>query len=216
VGEKAKNRQMCYVNADIILMNDLLQATRQIRFQNFLVLGQRWNIDLKKLWDFERPDWEIRLRQLVVNHGDRHPPWGSDFFIFPRYSSIGELPEFAVGRAGWDNWLIYRARKLCAPVIDVTRAVTVIHQNHEYWHIQEGRGYRSWGRESDRNLRLAGGRSCLFNCVDATHTMTCKRRILPAIGITHLHRHMTTLPILYPDSSTIKRIIHLLTLFVAK
>ena len=30
------------------------------------------------------------------------------------------MPDFAIGRAGWDNWMIYHARQQGWPVIDGT------------------------------------------------------------------------------------------------
>ena len=42
------------------------------------------------------------------------------------------VPPFAIGRLKWDNWLVWKARVQGFPIIDVTEAVTIVHQNHEY------------------------------------------------------------------------------------
>ena len=66
------------------------------------------------------------------------------------------LPPFAVGRPGWDNWLIGRALELRLPLIDMTPSVLAIHQNHGYGHVTGGGG--SWeGPEAARNRQLASG-----------------------------------------------------------
>ena len=51
---------LCYANADMILMSDLLQAARQVSEQakDFLLVGQRWNLDLTEPFDFSG-DWEV-------------------------------------------------------------------------------------------------------------------------------------------------------------
>src|SRR5690606_38771012 len=102
---------LAYVNADIILLPDFVTAARQVMKQaeQFLIVGQRWDLDVRSRLDFS-PGWEERLRTDLNARGRLHPPAGSDYFIFPR-ALFTEMPEFAIGRAGWDNWMIYHARK---------------------------------------------------------------------------------------------------------
>ena len=61
-----------------------------------------------------------------------HPPAGSDYFAYPR-DVDWQMPPFAVGRIVWDNWTLRRARQLSLQVIDATRVVPAIHQNHEQY-----------------------------------------------------------------------------------
>ena len=168
----ASHQTLCYVNADIILLRDFVEAVGRIEFPDFLVVGQRWDLDLTEPWEFETSDWEERLRRHVSDQGALHPAAGSDYFVFPRDSNLWRLPPFAVGRPVWDNWLIYRARELGVPVVDITPVVTVVHQNHDYNHVPEGSG-RTWeGPEADVNRELAGGWKNVFTLVEATHVMT--------------------------------------------
>ena len=37
-----------------------------------------------------------------------------------------------IGRPGYDNWLIWYARRNFIPVIDLSKEVSVIHQNHHF------------------------------------------------------------------------------------
>jgi hypothetical protein len=87
----ARNDTMCYVNSDIILMNDLSTSLKKIKFDKFLLAGQRWDLDLKMLLDFEMTDWENRLRRIVNQCGCLHPPAGIDYFVFTR-NCLGALP----------------------------------------------------------------------------------------------------------------------------
>ena len=199
VGRIASHRLLCYVNADILLLGDFLCALQRIRFPRFLMVGQRWNVDLNTPWDFERADWEERLRGYVANYGALHPPSGSDYFVFPRGSAIEKLPPFAVGRPGWDNYLIYKARHLGIPVVDATRVVTVVHQNHDYAHVANQQGEWWEGPEADWNRSLLGGRDHIFTLLDATHLMR-SRLLLPAVGYPYLRRRWQTLSMLAPTT----------------
>ena len=40
------------------------------------------------------------------------------------------MPPFAVGRPGWDSWLVYHLRSNKIAFIDGTKKLNVIHQNH--------------------------------------------------------------------------------------
>jgi hypothetical protein len=195
--ELASHPLLCYVNADIILMSDFLAAVRRIRFRRFLMVGQRWDMDLKEPWNFDQRDWEELLRRNVAQRGALHPPIGSDYFVFPR-EAIGQLPPFAVGRPRWDNWLIYRARALGIPVIDATRVVTPVHQSHDYSHVPFGTGKTYEGLEANRNQDLVGSEDYLFNLHDANWILTSQGLTRPMITMRRLRRYLETLPVLSP------------------
>jgi hypothetical protein len=102
---------LCYLNADIILIESFISAVQSIPFMKFLMVGQRWDVDLSKPVNFGTEEWKHDLKRYVAEKGSLHPPTGIDYFVFPR-GIMGVLPPFAVGRPGWDNWLIYRAREV--------------------------------------------------------------------------------------------------------
>jgi hypothetical protein len=131
--ERASHPIVCYVNSDIILMSDFLPAveTSAARFPEFLMVGQRWDLDIENEWDFASRDWETHLRTLLAQIGVLHAQTAMDFFAFPR-GMYSEIPSFAIGRTRWDNWLMWRARSKGIPVVDATAAATIVHQNHEY------------------------------------------------------------------------------------
>ena len=162
---------MAYVNADILLLPDFVAAAKQTaeQFLRFLIVGQRWDVDVRQPLDFEN-DWAGRLRQMALNEGRLHPPGGSDYFIFPR-ACFDDVPPMAVGRAGWDNWMIYAARAAGLPVIDASQAVMILHQNHDYSHLPGGQPHYRLP-ETDENVRLGGGKLTIFKLADATHRLT--------------------------------------------
>jgi hypothetical protein len=152
---------LLYVNADILLMPDLVEAAHQVQAQSneFLLVGRRWDLDVIAPLEFA-DGWQERLIRRVKTEGRLHAPAGSDYFVYPR-GQLLEMPDFAVGRAGWDNWAIYHARSEGWDTIDATPDVTIIHQNHGYAHLPGGRPHYDQ-EESQANIRLARGQDNAF------------------------------------------------------
>jgi hypothetical protein len=182
---------LCYVNADIILMSDFLRGVEQVahRKRPFLMIGQRWDVNIDEQLDFG-PRWEERLRAYLAEHGQSHAYTGIDYFVFRR-GLWKEIPPFAIGRTVWDNWLLYGARQAKAFLIDATLVITAVHQNHNISTIH-------WeGPEAKRNLELAGGSENIFTLQDATHLLTQQGLKRPTDNW-HMERFLNTLPRFYP------------------
>jgi len=191
----SKNEILIYLNADIILMSDLTPAIKKVKNSNFLISGQRWDIEVNKEIDFNDSNWEKNLREQANKKGKLHGSSGMDYCIFPRsLPSIIQMPAFAVGRPGWDNWLIYRTRFLKIPVINATEAITVIHQSHDYSHSPWGRGEKVIGPEYERNIKLAGGFAKMMTLMDADWVLTKKGLEKPAFP----RRFFSTISLFYP------------------
>ena len=187
----------CYVNSDIILMSDLMVAIQRIAEQKsrFLLVAHRWNVDVKEMLEFQS-DWEEKLRTRAKEFGTLAGVTSIDVFVFPR-GLLGEIPAFAVGRPGWDNWMLYRARSLSVPLIDATPVVTAVHQNHHYSHHPQGKTGLWNGDEALTNCKLAGGPAHLFSLLDTTHLLTA-RKLQLKYDLDHLLRRCNTVHILYP------------------
>jgi hypothetical protein len=162
-----------YVNTDIVLMADFMGAARRIDAvrRPFLLVGQRWDVEVQEPIDFDDL-WEQRLRLRVASEGKLHAITGIDFFVYRR-GLWGDVPPFAVGRTIWDRWLVDRARRRGALLIDGTPAITAVHQNHHYASPEGKRGIWT-GPEAQKNEDLAGGRGPFFDLIDATHRMTSR------------------------------------------
>lgn len=210
---RARHDYLAYVNADIIMMRDLLAATEKaaMRFERFLLIARRWNVHFDGRWDFERPDWERELRHYAAEHGKLEPPYGGvDLFVYPR-GMWGTLPPFAIGRTRWDSALIYQARRLRLPVIDATQAVASIHQNHDYSHIPHGTPGVLKGPEAKRNEALLGGDEFIFTPLNATHALSARgirrnRIFFPP----YLLRRLAALPALHGIFRPFKRPVSIL------
>ena len=161
---------LVYANADILILPQLVEVIHQITRQKnqFLVVGQRWDLDIRQRMDFSS-GWVERLQTELQSHGQLHPRGGSDYFIFPR-QCFSNVPDFAIGRAGWDNWMLFYARQEAYPLVDATSALTVIHQNHDYSHLPGGQPHYRLP-ETDDNTRMAGGRRAIFTLMDAEFSL---------------------------------------------
>lgn len=169
---------LCIINADMILMHDFLDAARTSRMlrDKFVLLSQRWDLDVTQPIEYI-DGWENRLRSTVYSQGSLHRPAGSDFFLFP-LSTFHDVPPFTIGRAGWDNWMIYKARKEKWPVIDCTPSVTIVHQNHDYGHLPGGLPHYEHP-DTNENIRLAGGQANIrYTILDATHQLAPNGKLI--------------------------------------
>ena len=171
----ANHPWLCYINADIILMADFMDAVRRVvaREAKSLMICRRWDVAVDALLDFH-PGWEGDLRARVRREGRRRPHTAIDCFVFPR-GFWDEVPPFALGRGMWDNWLIYRARAAQCPVVDLSDVVLAVHQNHDYAHQAHAIKAEAdvWSTaEARRNWELGGGYAHAFSAYDATHRLT--------------------------------------------
>jgi hypothetical protein len=173
-----------YVNADIVFLDDLLPSLRRVALRRFLLVGRRRGLTLDERLDVHRPGWEQELRARAERNGRLDGAFYVDYFVFRRENPFGELLPFAVGRPAWDNWLIFQTRRRGIPVVDATRSITAIHQDHGYEHVPEGEGYRWVGPEARANWALAQGvpRYSIFH---ATHVLTA-RGVRPAFETEYL------------------------------
>jgi hypothetical protein len=192
---EARNDLLCYINSDILLFEDFSPAVAAVARSTdgpFLLTGRRWN--------FDRADSDNSIdRDEILRRGTRYDEFNMDYFVFRR-GGFAELPPFAVGRPGWDNWLVYEARRRGIHVIDATTAIVAGHQNHDYRHTSEGReGGKSalWsGAEASENRELAGGH--LFDLTDASHVLTEALEVCPRRDTAHWWRRRTVAHEIYP------------------
>jgi hypothetical protein len=188
---------LCYVNSDIMLLNDFSIAALGASKvgKKFLVVGRRWDIFLDRPWDFACGHAEEKLREYVLREGKQGPlPGNSDFFLFSR-DLWSNIPDLAIGRGSWDAWLIYEARRLGAAVVDASSAVVAIHQSHDQSSYPHG--LKQWRMELDLNLEIAGPEASRFCLYDATHVLT-PRGLHPPKGLSYLTRLVDTLPLFHP------------------
>lgn len=190
---------LVYCNADVILLRDFRDAVGRIAedgfAKKFLAIGRRTNLNVVDPVDFSDPLAVMQLARDAVASGQPASIVCKEFFAFTR-DLFDEVPDFAVGRGNWDNWMVAHAKSIGVPVIDVSPVVTAIHQNHGYQHLPndslrdtkiagEGdspgdhrskKGLRNLcyvsGEEAMENQRLAGGRKNIIVGSTATFRLT--------------------------------------------
>ena len=180
---------LCIINTDMILMPDFVEAalesssllldSRQqaVGLQKFVLLSQRWDLDVTQPIEFTE-GWQDRLSSTVHRQGTLHRPAGSDFFLFPK-SCYTDIPDFTIGRAGWDNWMIYNARQQKWPVINCTPSMMIVHQNHDYSHLPGGKSHYEHP-DTNENIRLAGGHAAIrYTILDSTHQLVDGKLVRP-------------------------------------
>lgn len=159
----------CYVNADVILLPELIAALKRLHSwaRRSVGVGGRTNLSIRRELDYRSGEWEKLLRDRSRVEGELEAE-GVDYFVFPP-GLYREMPEFAVGRPGFDNWMLWEARKQGIPVVDLTPSVLVIHQRH--------RSVGEWGRlvnspEGRANIALTGIWARSYTRKDASHLLT--------------------------------------------
>ena len=147
----------------------------------FLMVGRRLDIDLTYLYDFDDPSWQQRLKTQARRDGELKSEVWIDWFVFSR-GLFKDLPEFAIGRSGYDNWLLWRAATEGAPLIDATGYVPLIHQRHDYSHA--GGKTRVWeGEEARRAHELVGHWRRYYSVSHAGYMLTSEGDVVPARGL---------------------------------
>jgi hypothetical protein len=177
---------LCYVNADIVLFDDFFAAVSRAAAwsQRFLMVGRRIDLDVTEELAFEQTNWAEQLKDSAHARGRLQIARNIDYFAFSR-GLYPAMPPLAIGRFWWDNWLLWKARSLGAPVVDATAVVTAIHQNHDYSHTTYGPGKAGMmaSEEAILNCRLTCEKNpadfdqglswrYIYTIDDATHKLT--------------------------------------------
>ena len=199
----ARHEILCYINCDIILMQDFWRAIERVRamHREFLMVGRRWDTDITEPlafqsqerhlrsiprvqrdespdWrgqdlsasDSQTPQWQTDLRNLALRRGRKCTAEWIDYFVFSRGLYGPDMPPFVL-RVFWDNWLVWKALDSKKPVVDASRAVMAVHQNHDYSYHPQGKAGIWSGEEAGLNGKLAGGWRHLRTIADATEVL---------------------------------------------
>lgn len=168
--QMAPGKIMFFTNADMIYAESMMGGLRHVaaNLERFLVLGQRWDLDINTELDFK--DGGKELNALVGAHGRKHSPSGMDYMGFPKHL-WGPLPDFIIGRAAWDGAMLSRTLHAKIPVVDATPHILAVHQNHDYGHLNGG-WQEAWeGEEAQQNKDLAEPLPWIIDIWYSTHVL---------------------------------------------
>ena len=151
-----------YFSSDIIFVDGFLETVNEVssKFDNFMIVGRRWDLDVPELIDFSNSQWEENLHNCATLFGKLHSTAGMDFHIFRKGFGL-DMPPFIVGRPAWDNWFLFQGISLKFDTVDATGKIFAVHQTHDYSHIVGGQPEGRAGEEASKNRGLAGA-GCSF------------------------------------------------------
>ncbi len=169
---KASHDALMYVNADLIIVDGLMEAVKRLlkAFPNFVGVCRRWDISLSEPLDFDG-DWKAEVKSLI-GAGELHSDCSSDIFIFKK--GLWALPSFAVGRPEWDNWMMWKVTDVGWPLVDLTPVVTTAHGQHLYGPKQDQDVRRFWrvNELAQRNRQISGqGHQYCYRHVQAANCL---------------------------------------------
>ena len=146
-----------YANGDILFDSNLVTTLEAVnharnRFKQIFVIGQRIDYNFTRNQELRN----LSTVSLLASAGKLHPSNAQDYFITTHSGFPWEsIPDFVVGRVGYDNWLVATAINRNFSVIDVTATVTALHQTGRDGNAA-GRNVKRDFDEKHINYHLAG------------------------------------------------------------
>ena len=194
--ERAKYSILTFINADIILPEIFFDEVMTVSkcFNKFLMVGHRWDMDIDDIIEFENENEQNNFWERVRIHSKKHACSGIDYFVYKR-NQWKKLPDFIIGRPGFDNWLIWKARRRLLPVIDGTESIQVVHQNHPV--------NKLYKIEGDENRKLHNERT--LNILDSTYILS-KSKIIRKKDQDFIIRYLHRLEKVFPEFSLLIRL----------
>ena len=169
----ARHPLRCFVNADIVLLDDFLPAVERVRrrFESFLMVGESRDLRVEAGAPLGDPRYRNELRQRALADGRLRGYAALDYFVFPK-------GQFGDSAAVSDRPCVLRQLARVARSAATARS----------W-MQRGQSSRStsrtttrtspggleeayYGAEAKHNEQLAGGRAYIYSLHDATHRLT--------------------------------------------
>ncbi len=128
--EKHKTTYYCYANGDILFDDGLIKTLQVLephvaKMKEVLIVGRRTNFKLS-------PGQNLDSFGALKDASKRGQLFGTnaeDYFATTTHGYPWEtIPDFVVGRVGYDNWLVVTAIVKRMVLIDTTKTVLALHQ----------------------------------------------------------------------------------------
>lgn len=191
----AEHERMCIINGDIIILDGFYKALQHIRFPQFVAGGRRYNMEIHDKIDFNDANWRILIQNRLDQEGELFSPSAIDYVVYSRSTSPPVLPPFPMNNGDWDPWFLFQHQQRGIPVVDLSRMVTVIHQNHETPEATRRRLRKWYWEDGGMALtRQVGGFSSMITLREADYVVTdggLERPLLPYRLLLRLARNRT-------------------------
>lgn len=170
--EIAETPYVALINGDILLDQQavavidrtLRQLAAQSEGNQYLLSARRRNIPLT-----EQDVTEGHILETVAGLDARYGHWdidnAIDIFIFDR-TLYRDVPDLSVGRSGWDNWLLWEAKRQGAALVDLSAEMALKHPIHGYVGPQGGWANLMTDPDVVRNQALVAGDRLTFSDMD--------------------------------------------------
>ncbi len=201
----ASNDLLMFINADIILPINFLDSVHPLlkKRRRFLMVGHRWDMDVKHFINFNDKNYLKSFWESAQNKSIKHACTGIDYFIYKK-NTFKNLPDFAIGRPGYDNWLLWYSRRHMLQVIDATSEIQAIHQNHHFRFHNLNRDPKVI-LESDgiKNKNLMGKNH--LNLLDTNYFIS-NGIIKKKKSMDYVNRNLGKLSVIFPEFSLLFKI----------
>lgn len=163
---------LAYLNSDIIVDQNAVSAMRKFvsltsRPTNFLYTSRRINLPLNSSFTIESNMWQQQFSILADKFGTWDHPTAIDLFMFNR-GWLKNIPDLTIGRAGWDNWMLFNARANDIAIVDASASAAVYHPFHGYEGVSGGFHTVHLGDDASAN-RIQGKKMQNSIADSATH-----------------------------------------------
>ncbi len=191
---------LCYVNADILFPDNFSDIINILSNQmgKIMAVGHRWDLKIHGLIDFDNFIERKKFWNNAKAKSHKHACTGIDYFIFKK-GTLRNLPPLIIGRFGWDNWLLWKTRRMRIPLIDLSDNLFAIHQSHSY----KGNNFNSaldilQSDEGKLNEKLTKGKR--LNLLD-TNYQIMNGKLVKKESREFINRNLGKLAIIYPEFS---------------
>lgn len=145
------------INSDIIIPENFVEIIQKIVNKygySVYMVGSRQDIQLN--YHVNSPETFKKVFQEKRVDYDAHT--SSDIFITSKFlwrKIVHDMPDFILGRYGWDNWLHMYAEINSLNKFNCSSVLPILHCQHNHLHIkvQEGKEGRN-ADSSQHNIRL--------------------------------------------------------------
>lgn len=161
---------LAYLNSDILCTPSTLEAIEKLIAldnlpPNFLYVTRRINIPLQGHLPCDNT-WYHTVKDLGEKYGTWDNSNAIDVFLFNR-EWLHNIPDFTIGRAGWDNWMLWNATQKGASIIDGSLGSAVFHPLHGYESLQNSVADVFVGEDAHHNRALSQNKT---NSIEDTCT----------------------------------------------
>ena len=122
-----------FANGDILFDHSIIETLQElnrvkdVEQERFLIVGTRQHVNITQ-YDLGSGKNMTKLHQAGLR-ANKDSGYAQDYFIISQKGLPWEkIPDFVIGRNGYDNWLVIEAQGWNTTLIDATQTIMALHQ----------------------------------------------------------------------------------------